>query len=348
MSQEFPPQLAELRSPFAGKIENMKILSRSLTWAPSSVHCSSLSQQERKSASPVDHRMVELYVKKQSVAAGQASRSTCYSCTSLHQQNAPKNGLSRSESAAFARRKSTSAHQQSVAATPKNKNDKETTESVAGRKRVGVRKPSMSACASASASASAGAGTFHTMAMAESSCYKVLEFLFLGGVGASANAQLLCKLKIEYLLDASATDPAHMPAELRSSCPCLCSSPTAHSRVQMALEINEQTSAHAIVDCFHEVNRFIAAARASRKRVLIFSTDGRSRAPALAIQYIMAYYRISFVKAKGFLNASCPDVRLQPNLIEALDLWENSLTPKNEAIQLTPEMKNRPQSRFVW
>ena len=103
-----------------------------------------------------------------------------------------------------------------------------------------------------------------------------------------------------------------------------------------------------------------------RKRVLIFSYDGRTitlffcsgdffeiflgknGAPALALQYIMSYYNIPFAKAKSFLNNSFPHIGLSDNLVRSLELWQDELKKEREAKIAEAISSVKAQVRPAW
>ena len=96
--------------------------------------------------------------------------------------------------------------------------------------------------------------------------YKVLEYLHCGTTESSTDAALLCRLHITYIIGFSRSSNQH---EHRSM-PCAC--PKLHQRVEMQLDIGDNdasTPPDAIVACFDDVNRFIAAARSHAKQVHI-------------------------------------------------------------------------------
>ena len=186
------------------------------------------------------------------------------------------------------------------------------------------------------------------------SCFQILEYLFMGGIGVSMNAQLLCKAKIEYLINASGMQPQDLPSEQKSTCPCLCPNPTAHSRVLIDLNLDSETGPGQIVEKFVVVNDIIRKARAAGKKVLIFSYDGKGRAPALVLQYAMWYWKWSASEARVFLFASLPlTILFKPNYETALRHWQQRLAlpsdpdkeAKNEQL-LKP--RPGPQARQAW
>uniref|UniRef100_A0A914WTD8 protein-tyrosine-phosphatase n=1 Tax=Plectus sambesii TaxID=2011161 RepID=A0A914WTD8_9BILA len=181
--------------------------------------------------------------------------------------------------------------------------------------------------------------------------YKVLEFLHCGNIESAFNAQLLCRLRIGYLLDATGLDPSKMPRNIRNSLPCMCKAPNSHIRNEMALEIDDSTAPNAIVAVFTEVNRFIMAARAQGKQVLIYSEDGRNSNQALAIQYIMSYHNLPVIKAIAYFETNCMPVRLTNNFRTALALWEKQLrekADKNREESIRALRSNQPTSKNAW
>lgn len=71
----------------------------------------------------------------------------------------------------------------------------------------------------------------------------VQNFIYIGGVEAAYNENLLCKLNIEYILDLSNKQPHEIPRDKRSECPCVCPRETPHSRYRMSVPLDEHPTA---------------------------------------------------------------------------------------------------------
>lgn len=150
---------------------------------------------------------------------------------------------------------------------------------------------------------------------------QVLDYLFMGGIEAAYNANLLCRLNIEYLIDISNVEPLKVPRNKRSDCPCLCSLETAHSRARMTIMI-EENSQIDLVPYFDDVNRFIDSARACGKNVLVHSYNGRNRCSALVIQYLMKTLNLGLERAVELLRGTKADIRIGENFQKSLRRWE--------------------------
>lgn len=152
---------------------------------------------------------------------------------------------------------------------------------------------------------------------------QVLDHLFMSGIEAAYNANLLCRLNIEYMIDISNVEPQKVPRNRRSDCPCLCSLETAHSRARMTITI-EENSTIDLIPYFKDVNDFIESAHACGKSVLIHSYHGRNRCAVLVLQYLMMIKRINLERAEQLIKSLWPTVSISENFYRSLKKWESS------------------------
>lgn len=159
---------------------------------------------------------------------------------------------------------------------------------------------------------------------------QVLDYLFMGGIEPAYNANLLCRLNIEYLIDISNVEPMKVPRNKRSDCPCLCALETAHSRARMTIMIGEHSQLD-LVPYFDDVNRFIESARSCGKNVLVHSYNGRNRCAALVVQYLMKTKGIGFDRAVEVLRGIRGDITISENFQRSLRRWEGILQQRSGA-----------------
>lgn len=153
---------------------------------------------------------------------------------------------------------------------------------------------------------------------------RVCDYLYMGGIEAAYNANLLCRLNIEYVIDISNVEPLKVPRNKRSDCPCLCPLTTAHSRVRMTIMI-EESSPLDLVPYFDDVNRFIDSARSCNKSVLVHSYNGRNRCAALVVQYLMKTRKLSLERAVELLKSMRSDIYVSENFVKSLRKWETMM-----------------------
>jgi len=156
---------------------------------------------------------------------------------------------------------------------------------------------------------------------------QLLDYLFIGSVEAAFNEPLLCKLKIDSLLDISGVTAAQLPSSKKLSCPCMCPKETQHFRSRLIIQIANDEK-EDIEHYFSEVNRFILGARRNDKRVLVFSYHGSSRSPTFAIQFLMAQENFLLRQAYNLVKNQRPCVDINPGFMTKLESLERTLFPE--------------------
>lgn len=135
------------------------------------------------------------------------------------------------------------------------------------------------------------------------------EDILLGSIRALQNERQLCKLSIDYLIDATNMRPDELArkANVGARLPCQCGH--THSRCTLTLEFDQPSSAHLaptdsnplsnskirelnrtqLGQLFSAANRFIEKAQQEEKRILIYGFELTPNTPLaiIAIQYLM-------------------------------------------------------------
>ena len=162
--------------------------------------------------------------------------------------------------------------------------------------------------------------------------------ILLGSIRALQNERQLCKLSVDYLIDATNMRPDELArkANVGTRLPCHCGH--RHSRCTLTLEFNQPySSTNAAVNLsamehisnsnktremtrlqlgqlFSAVNRFIAKAQQEDKRVLIYGFELTTNSPlaVIAIQYLMLTdERLSLAEATNRIQRLFPSIPLQ-------------------------------------
>jgi hypothetical protein len=132
--------------------------------------------------------------------------------------------------------------------------------------------------------------------------------ILLGSIRALQNERQLCKLSIDYIIDASNMRPDELARKANAGARLPCQCGHAHSRCTLTLEFNQPLPASSSSDSnplsnskirelsrtqlgqlFAAVNRFISKAQQEDKRVLIYGFELAPNSPlaVIAIQYLM-------------------------------------------------------------
>lgn len=155
---------------------------------------------------------------------------------------------------------------------------------------------------------------------------QITEYMFVGCIESAHNERRLCRLEIESLVDISNLSEMQIPAHKKLHCPCLCPTESKHFRSRLIIAVpNEEND--AIDQYFEEVNKFIEGARRCSKKVLIYSFEGKSRAPLFAIQYLMSFEGLLLRQAYSMIKKQWPLVSLNPSFQRCLEKLEKTLYP---------------------
>ncbi|KAI6185084.1 Tyrosine-protein phosphatase domain-containing protein [Aphelenchoides bicaudatus] len=170
--------------------------------------------------------------------------------------------------------------------------------------------------------------------------------VYVGSIQAAQNLNLLCRLKIEYIVDLCGEEAETVSRFVRPrpECPCLCTRKTAHSRMTMTINLRDDSEPHNKVDLsdaqrqdiityFGDLIHLIQKARISGKCVLIHSMKGRNRGPAFAAAYLMYSQRCTRVQALSqmsvLMSKTRPGLAVSDNFLRALNHWQNLLNIKS-------------------
>lgn len=195
-------------------------------------------------------------------------------------------------------------------------------------------------------------------------CYRILESLFASGADAASNSALLCRLKIDHVIDlrsrsvhsplarkASASNKASpgapntptSPFEASSSLRCVCAD-SRHKRHLVNLNISGSNTAANMIEGFKRMNAFITKARVKGEKTLLFDDDSRGTAPAAVIEYLMYYYRMRYAAAKAFVSEIINDMSISKNVEQALLLWQEELALSGNDDQRSPTARSLHQT----
>lgn len=155
---------------------------------------------------------------------------------------------------------------------------------------------------------------------------QVTEYMFVGCIESAHNERRLCRLEIESLVDISNMSEMQIPAHKKLHCPCLCPTESKHFRSRLIIAVPDEEN-DAIDQYFEEVNKFIEGARRCSKKVLIYSLEGKSRAPLFAIQYLMSFEGLLLRQAYSMIKKQWPLVALNASFQKCLEKLEKSLYP---------------------
>ncbi|KAL3882929.1 hypothetical protein ACJMK2_029246 [Sinanodonta woodiana] len=156
---------------------------------------------------------------------------------------------------------------------------------------------------------------------------QLTDYLFIGSIEAAYNERLLCRLEIESLVDISNRSEMQIPSHKRTQCPCLCQTEYKHFRSRLIISVEDDEKEN-IEPYFEEVCRFIEGARRCGRKVLLYSYDGKSRAPGFAMQYLMSYEGLLLRQVFNLVKKQRPCVAINPGFLKTLEQLEKSLFPE--------------------
>jgi len=161
--------------------------------------------------------------------------------------------------------------------------------------------------------------------------------ILLGSIRALQNERQLCKLSVDYLIDATNMRPDELARKANVGTPLPCHCGHTHSRCTLTLEFNQPssstTSTSTTIDynnlnnskirelnrtqlgqLFSVVNRFISKAHEEGKRILIYGFELTTNSPlaVIAIQYLMLNNeQLSLTEATDRIHRLFPIIPLQ-------------------------------------
>lgn len=155
----------------------------------------------------------------------------------------------------------------------------------------------------------------------------------MGGVEGYFNDPLLCGLGVGAIVDATNVAPSCVPPEKKTTCPCTCGKKHFRSKLNLAVDDIEWEN---IEQYFHDVNAFVDGWRRRGSRVLVVSYHGKSRAPALVVQYLMHHFRIPLERALAHVRSRRPQTRINPGFMRSLQRLEKRLADEDSLRNLPP------------
>ncbi|KAK7107613.1 hypothetical protein V1264_015506 [Littorina saxatilis] len=161
-----------------------------------------------------------------------------------------------------------------------------------------------------------------------SSISSILDWLLVGGVEAAYNDPLLCSLGVGAVVDITNVDPHHVPPEKKTTCPCTCGKKHFRSKLNLAVDDIEWEN---IQQYFPDVNAFINGWKNRESKVLVVSYHGKSRGPAIVVQYLMTYFRIPLERALQHVRSRRPQTRINPGFMRALQRLEKRLAEEDSS-----------------
>ncbi|CAF0947014.1 unnamed protein product [Didymodactylos carnosus] len=122
-----------------------------------------------------------------------------------------------------------------------------------------------------------------------SSIVAITDDIFIGTLRSLQNERQLCKLTIDYLINASNMRPDEIARKsmVGSKLPCTCGQQ--HSRCILTVEyLESQKTAKYLYHLFDEINKFIMKSKLNGKKVLVYGYDYSVFVIVIAIQYLMS------------------------------------------------------------
>lgn len=156
---------------------------------------------------------------------------------------------------------------------------------------------------------------------------QVLEHLFIGSVEAAYNEPLLCKLKIDCLLDITNMLAEVVPTSKKLRCPCMCPEENQHFRSRLIIQVDDDEK-EDIQSYFADINKFIHGAKRIGKRVLVVSYAGKSRAPVAVIQYLMEFENFLLREAYNLVKNQRSAIDINSGFMTCLEILEKRLFPE--------------------
>lgn len=155
--------------------------------------------------------------------------------------------------------------------------------------------------------------------------------VLLGSIRALQNERQLCKLSVEYLIDATNMRPDELARKANLGAPLHCHCGQTHSRCTLTLEFNpaylptastvesnsfstsffRESNRTPLDQLFSAVNRFIRKAQQENKRVLIYGFEMNRNSPlaVIGIQYLMVNNdRLSLAEATQRVHRLFPSL----------------------------------------
>ncbi|XP_071534087.1 dual specificity protein phosphatase 4-like [Panulirus ornatus] len=171
----------------------------------------------------------------------------------------------------------------------------------------------------------------------------VMSDLYVGNLRAAYCDPVLCRLNIQCVVDLSNLLPSQVPPTHRSMCPCPCDLTTVHHRSRLCINIPDSEDTD-LTQFMTEVNRFLEGARRSARGVLVHSYHGRSRAPAVIIQYLMTVHSMRLKKAFSLVQTAHGPLAINKGFLKTLQQLEDHLWPGETPLTRRPGGRRSPQS----
>jgi hypothetical protein len=177
---------------------------------------------------------------------------------------------------------------------------------------------------------------------------QILDFLFIGNIESAYNEHLLCRLRVDRVVDLSNRRPDEVPSKKKSICPCTCPSKTVHSRAKLCINVDD-IDEEGIDVYFREINIFLEGARKTNKKVLIASYFGKSRSAVVTIQYLMAFHGMDLRRAYNWVKTRRACIDINPGFQTILETLEEQFYPgRMKSMQFKDLVGNELARRTAW
>ncbi|XP_022248540.1 dual specificity protein phosphatase 8-like [Limulus polyphemus] len=160
---------------------------------------------------------------------------------------------------------------------------------------------------------------------------QILDFLFIGSIEAAYNDSLLNKFKVRSVVDVSNVDFTDVSSYRKAISP----SQTQNFRTRLCIGLSQEGRDNISV-FFDDVNKFIEGARKANRKVLVHCFRGRSRGPAMIVQYLMQFHGMNLDNAHRFICEKWPRVDIHPNYFKKLRQLDKNLKSSSKRREHNP------------
>lgn len=171
-----------------------------------------------------------------------------------------------------------------------------------------------------------GSTLFPANSSPDSNISQIVNGIYISNIEAASNERLLCKLHIDSLVDVTNALQEKGPQKRRVSCPCSCALSTRHFRAKLCVAVNDSQD-EDIEQYFSEINSFIEGVRKCQKTVLIYSTNGQSRAATIVIQHLMTVNNMPFRQAYNIVKGQWSKININPGFRRTLEKMDRKMFP---------------------
>lgn len=153
---------------------------------------------------------------------------------------------------------------------------------------------------------------------------QITDCIFLGDIRSGHDEPLLCRLRIESMVDMSNLLPEDVPRSKIRDIPCMCPSPYKHTRLRLNIQVRDSTD-EDLMPYLEDINGFIEANRRRNKRVLIFCYSGKSSSPTAVIQYLMHHNSMRLQQAYDHVKRRFPTIKINRGFWQTLQRLDERL-----------------------